>query len=218
MEAFEILNTIEHLVSQGKRIFTTSSFQTHSLPLLHIISKSPHVIPVYFIDTGYHFPETLAFKDKVADFLQLEVISVSSDIPKSQQRAENGRLLYATDPETCCKINKVDVADKLLMQFDVWMNGIKAHQSQKRAEMQVFEKAPYNCIRFHPMLDWSSKKIYEYNKVHHLPSHPLDAEGYLSIGCEPCTRKIVSTDDERMARWFGLNKTECGLHVDLIKK
>jgi len=102
--------------------------------------------------------------------------------------------------------------------YDIWINGVRADQSSVRKAMKEEQAAPNDTIRFHPMLGWNSKMIYEYRKEFNLPSHPMEEEGYLSIGCEPCTRKIDPEMNEREVRWFGLNKTECGLHTDLIEK
>ena len=102
------------------------------------------------------------------------------------------------------------------MTYDVWVNGVRADQSAVRKQMKTLQPAPFDTLRFHPILDWSSKEIYQYRKAYDLPEHPLDSQGYQSIGCAPCTRKI-DLNNERDARWFGMNKTECGLHTDLIQ-
>ena len=102
--------------------------------------------------------------------------------------------------------------------MDIWINGVRADQSAARKAMSVEQKAPHGSVRFHPMLDWSAKSIYQYRKEYNLPSHPMENQNYFSIGCEPCTRKIDPEMQEREARWYGMNKTECGLHTDLINK
>lgn len=214
----EIRQQIKLYQKEGKRIFATSSFQSHSIPLLHIISEIDHRIPVYYLNTGYLFPETLAFKDELAERLNLNMIGLESAVPKSQQKDENGQLLFTSDPDYCCYLNKTQPLEPILASFDVWINGIRADQNANRAGMKVEEKTPQGALRYHPILDWTSKDIYEYRKAHNLPPHPLEKEGYLSIGCEPCTRKMLNGDDERTSRWFGMNKVECGLHTDLIQK
>jgi phosphoadenosine phosphosulfate reductase len=108
--------------------------------------------------------------------------------------------------------------EKILQIHDIWINGIRGDQNKFRSNLKVEEAAPYGSLRFHPMLDWSSRDIFTYIKEFNISRHPLDAQGYLSIGCEPCTHKPHPDIDEREARWYGLNKTECGLHTDLIKK
>jgi len=203
---------------EGKQYFTTSSFQSHSMVLLHMLSRIDKNIPVVFINTGYHFPETITFRDQIINSFGLtNLIDVTSEMPKSLQKGKGGRLLFASDPDYCCYVNKTEPLNNLLRSYDVWINGVRADQSDVRKAMQIEQEAPNNTTRFHPMLDWTSKMIYDYRKKHHLPAHPLEEKGYLSIGCEPCTRKIDPEMSEREVRWYGLNKTECGLHTDLIK-
>ena len=203
----------------SKKYFTTSSFQSHSLVLLHMLSRIDRDIPVVFINTGFHFPATISFRDKVMESFGLTtLIDLHSDTPKSFQKGREGRLLFASDPDYCCSVNKTEPLNNLFCSYDIWINGVRADQSAARKAMKVEQEAPNNSLRFHPMLDWNSKMIYEYQKEHDLPKHPLEEQGYMSIGCEPCTRRITADMDEREVRWYGLNKTECGLHTDLIKQ
>lgn len=218
MEVIEIESKLNQYKSQGKRLFTTSSFQTHSLVMLHILSRIDNTIPVYFLNTGYHFPETVAFKDKIAVDFGLNIIEIKSSMPRYMQKNEEGRLLFTSDPDHCCYINKTAPTEELLKTHDVWINGVRGDQSAIRKAMNVEQDAPHNSIRFHPMLNWDMKKIFQYIREFNLPRHPLDSKGFLSIGCEPCTRKLDPEMQEREARWFGLNKVECGLHTDLASK
>lgn len=217
MEVQEIRQKIDEYNAQGKRMFTTSSFQTHSIPMLHIISEIDKSIPVYFINTGYLFPETVSFRDQVAEQLGLTIVDLKPDTPKYLQREPNGKLMFTTDPDHCCYLNKTQPMESVLASNDIWINGVRADQSAIRKAMKIEQPAPHNSIRFHPMLDWDKRKIFAYIKEHNLPKHPLDDKGYISIGCEPCTRKMDLDMQEREARWFGLNKVECGLHTDLVK-
>lgn len=217
MEIPEIRKKIEEYRSEGKRLFTTSSFQTHSIPMLHILSQIDCTIPVYFINTGYLFPETVSFRDEVSEQLGLKIIDLKPNTPKYMQRETNGKLLFTTDPDHCCYLNKTQPMEAVLASHDVWINGVRGDQSAVRKAMKVEQPAPFDSIRFHPILDWDNRKIFSYIKEYDLPKHPLDAKGYISIGCEPCTRKMDLDMQEREARWFGLNKVECGLHTDLIK-
>lgn len=219
VEFKQIAAYIEKYKAAGKKLFTTSSFQSHSLVLLHILSRIDKNIPVVFINTGYHFPETVAFRDRVTqDFGMENLIDLKPDTPKFMQRSADGKLLFASDPDHCCYLNKTQPLQALLLKYDIWINGVRADQSAARSAMKVEQPAPYSTIRFHPMLDWTPKMIYEYQKQYNLPKHPLENKGYLSIGCEPCTRKVDPEMMEREARWYGLNKTECGLHTDLVTK
>ena len=218
MKQNEIINKLREYNDGGKSLFTTSSFQTHSLVMLHILSKSNLSIPVYFINTGYLFPETISFRDRVAEEFGLEIVDLKPNTPKYLQREPGGKLMFTTDPDHCCYLNKTQPMEPVLASHDVWINGVRADQSLVRKAMQVEQPAPFNSIRFHPMLDWTNRDIFAYIREHDLPRHPMDAKGYTSIGCEPCTRKLDPEMQEREARWYGLNKVECGLHTDLITK
>ena len=216
MQFEEIAKQIEIYKQSGKKMFATSSFQTHSIPMLHILSRIDKTIPVLFINTGFHFPQTLVFRDEVAAMLGLNLMDVRSLVSRSLQRDKNDQFYFTSDPDYCCFLNKTQPVEPFLAEYDVWINGIRADQNANRKNMKAEQPARYGSVRFHPMLDWNSKMIFEYSKEYHLPRHPLEDEGYLSIGCEPCTRKVDLTND-RSGRWFGLNKTECGLHTDLAK-
>lgn len=217
VEIPEIKEKITSYLANGLKLFTTSSFQTHSIPMLHIISQIDGSIPVYFINTGYLFPETVSFRDQVAQQFNLKLVDLKPNTPKYLQRDPNGKLMFTTDPDHCCYLNKTQPMESVLASHDVWINGVRGDQSAVRKAMKVEQPAPFDSIRFHPMLDWDNRKIFAYIKEHDLPRHPLDAKGYISIGCEPCTRKMDPDMQEREARWFGLNKVECGLHTDLVK-
>jgi phosphoadenosine phosphosulfate reductase len=215
---FEDIKKKIHIYKQeGRSLFTTSSFQSHSLVMLHILSRIDATIPVVFVNTGYHFPETVRFKDQVSESFGLNTVDLRPSTPKFMQRDPEGRLLFTSDPDHCCYLNKTMPVDTLLTKYDIWISGIRADQSQTRKRMKVEQPAPHGSIRFHPMLDWSAKMIYDYQKEFDLPRHPLESAGYTSIGCEPCTRKVDPEMMEREARWYGMNKVECGLHTDLVK-
>ncbi len=218
MEVPQIQKQLEAYRERGLKLFTTSSFQTHSIVLLHIMIQIDRTIPVYFINTGYHFPETIAFRNQIVELLGLNLQDIYADVPRNMQKDASGKLLFASDPDFCCHLNKVQPLDNLLPKYDVWINGVRADQSAVRKAMKTEQPAKYGVVRFHPMLDWSGRMIETYLKEHRIPRHPLEMQGYLSIGCEPCTRKFDPNITEREARWFGLNKTECGLHTELAGK
>lgn len=199
---------------EKRRIFATSSFQTQSVPLLHIISKNFPKTPILFIDTGFLFPETYAFKDRLQKELGLDVISLKSQIALSQQQDPNtGFFQYAIDPDKCCHINKVAPLESYQKKGDVWISGVRRDQTSVRNKMELVEYSKNEIIKYHPMLEWSAKDIYQYIALHNLPKHPLENEGYHSIGCEPCTHKII-LEENRGGRWVGSKKTECGLHFN----
>jgi phosphoadenosine phosphosulfate reductase len=218
LEVAQIQKQLEAYRERGLKLFSTSSFQSHSVVLLHILSQTDRSIPIYFINTGYHFPETVAYRDRIVDLLGLNLKDIYSDVPRNMQKDAAGRLFFASDPDFCCHLNKVQPLDTLLPKYDVWINGVRADQSAVRKAMKVEQPAKYGVVRFHPMLDWNSRTIETYLKEHKLPRHPLESQGYLSIGCEPCTRKFDPNMSEREARWFGLNKTECGINTELVQQ
>ena len=146
----------------------------------------------------------------------MNVTDLKSHTTKFQQKGVDGKLLFATDHDHCCYLNKVQPLESVMRSHDIWINGVRADQSNTRKAMKVEQPAQFNVIRFHPMLDWTAKMIFDYQIEHQLPRHPLESQGYLSVGCEPCTRKFDPDLQEREARWFGLNKVECGLHTELV--
>ena len=218
MTVEEIEKYILKYKSEGLKMFTTSSFQTHSIVLLHILSKIDNTIPVYFINTGFLFPETVAYKDTIKNAFGLNVIDVLPSTPQLMQKDNQGKFLFTSDPDYCCYINKVLPMEPLLLENDVWINGVRADQSAVRKGFNIEEKAKHGVTRYHPMLDWNGRMISQYIRENNLPKHPLEDKGYLSIGCEPCTRLLTPEMAEREARWYGMNKTECGLNTDLVQK
>jgi phosphoadenosine phosphosulfate reductase len=216
MNFAEIRDQIKHYEKLEKRMFTTTSLQTHSIVLLHILSRINRSIPIYFINTGYHFPETMKFREQVSKALNIEINMLESPVSKHLQK-DRGNLLFTTDPDHCCYLNKIAPVDELLMSMDVWINGVRAVQNENRRNLNVEEIAAHDTLRFHPLLDWTDKMIYDYIREFKLPHHPRELKGYVSIGCEPCTRKAFG-DNYRDARWYGQNKTECGLNTELILK
>ncbi len=216
----EIELQINKYKERGLSLFSSSSFQTHSAVLLHLISRIDKSIPVYFLHTGFHFPETIMYKNQITELFGINTIELKSSTPKLMQVDEHGKFLFTSDPDYCCYLNKIQPLEPALDSFDVWINGVRADQNANRATFNLEEKTNHKAFRFHPMLNWTNKMIYAYIREFDIPKHPLDEKGYLSVGCEPCTRKINPEFmlDERQARWYGMNKTECGLHTELIKK
>ena len=203
--------------TSGLSTFVSSSFQSHSLPLLHIISRFQKDTPVYFLNTGFHFPETMAFRHEIADLMGLNIIDVVSPVSKSGQRDEQGKFFFVNNPDHCCYLNKVLPMEPVLAQHDVWINGVRRDQTKFRATLMEEEPLADGKLRYHPMLDWTSKMIWEYRKEYNLPEHPLEAQGYLSIGCMPCTRSFDQTQEARAGRWAGMSKEECGIQTEFVK-
>ena len=214
----EIDAQIREFKSNNKSLFLTSSFQTHSIPLLHLIHSIDDTIPVYFLDTGYHFTETIDFKNSLQKKYGFNIVTISSPIVRSNQRDAEGRLMYASDPDYCCHMNKVLPMEPVLMQHDIWISGVRSSQSKFRAGLEKIIQGKHNTLRYHPILEWSSKMIFDYRNKFNLPAHPLEEKGFFSVGCMPCTRKQDLNADPREARWFGMNKTECGLQTETVEQ
>lgn len=189
-------------------IAVTSSFQTQSLPLLHMVSQIRPETPVLFVDTGFHFPTTLAFRDQVVGRLGLD-LRVLRPAPV---RAELGAQPYKRDPDLCCFRNKVEPFLEARRGLAAWVSGIRRVQTAARGDTPVAERLEDGVYKICPLVAWSDADVDSYISQHGLPRHPLDARGYASIGCEPCTRRVRAGDDPRSGRWAGLEKTECGLH------
>lgn len=210
----EIEQRLRSLQGEGLRLFATSSFQSGSVVLLHLLSRLAPEVPVYFLNTGYHFPETLVFRDRLAERLGLRLRELFSPVPRCNQRDGRGRLLFLSDPETCCRLNKEVPLDPVLAAHDVWISGIRAEQSAHRSRLDKEAPGPHGVLRYHPLLHWIREDVALYRERHSLPLHPLDPDGTASIGCAPCTH-LESAADGRNGRWHGLRRTECGLHTRL---
>lgn len=214
----KIIRRLEEYESGGKKLFISSSFQSHSIPLLHMVYHSGRRIPVYFLDTGYHFEETILFRDQITKWLDLDLRVVSSRLNKEEQRDEYGFHWHVAFPDKCCFVNKVEPMIEVIEEYDVWISGIRGDQSEGRKLMNEEESTPSGKLRYHPLLDWKEEDIRIYMKIFNLPEHPMDRLGYRSIGCRPCTQVVENKGGDRSGRWSGRNKTECGLHVDLVKR
>ncbi len=213
----EIRQKLADYTAAGKSCFVSSSFQSHSLPLLHILSRFQPGIPVYFLNTGFHFPETMAFRHEIADRFGLRIIDAVSPVSKSGQRDDQGKFFFVNNPDHCCYLNKVLPMEPIVQQHDVWINGVRRDQTKFRSTLQVEEEMAHGKLRYHPMLEWTSKMIWAYRQAYHLPEHPLEAQGYLSIGCMPCTRSFAETQDLRSGRWSGQSKEECGIQTEFVR-
>jgi phosphoadenosine phosphosulfate reductase len=169
--------------------------------------------PIFFIDTGYHFPETLAYRDELIERFGFPVRNLTSAMPRPAFIANHGDDLYSRDPDLCCKINKVEPLRLALVGVRGWINGRRRDQALTRKKMPIAERLQGGIVKVNPLARWTSKDTYRYLAQHDIPTHPLFEQGYTSIGCAPCTRPVLAGDDERAGRWAGLNKTECGLHT-----
>jgi len=195
------------------RVVVSSSFQTQSVPLLHLISQVCPSVPVVFVDTGYHFPETLQYRDQLAEMFNIKVITVSADQDKRQDFDSEGTPLHRVNPDLCCALHKTAAIAKSLVDCDAWMSGILRDQTATRRQASPIEVQADGLYKINPLLNWTSRDLWTYINKFKLPAHPLFSQGYLSIGCAPCTRPVQDGEDERSGRWAGQRKVECGLHT-----
>lgn len=193
------------------RAALTSSFGAEAAVLLHMVSEIDPATPVLFLDTGKLFDETLAYRDALVARLGLS--DVRSLAPASYELAalDPEGDLHETAPDQCCFVRKVAPLDRGLAGFEAWITGRKAYQSAGRAGLKPIEVSD-GRIKINPLLGWRPSDIDAYMETHGLPPHPLLAQGYLSIGCAPCTDRTCAGEDPRAGRWRGRGKTECGIH------
>jgi phosphoadenosine phosphosulfate reductase len=201
--------------SENARVCLTSSFQAEDMAVLHILRKRISDVPVLFLDTGYHFSQTYEYRDTMAKEWSLQLVNVLPRQTVPEQESAFG-ILNRTDPTRCCQLRKVDPLLGALEPFDVWFTGLRREQSPTRKNLKKLElhRLPTGKTLWKVSLlaDWNWEQVWNYtnsNGISHLPQYD---EGYLSIGCEPCTALPVDPNNPRSGRWGG-TKLECGIHT-----
>ena len=195
-------------------VAVVSSFGADSSVLLHMVSLVDPTVPVYFLETGKHFPETLAYVEILKSQLGLTNVRWLRPDPKDLARFDPHGDLWETDPDSCCHIRKTEPLDAEIAQFAGWVTGRKRYQTVERGVLPHFELTSDDRIKVNPLAYFNDADIATYKLEHGLPEHPLFAKGYKSIGCAPCTTIVAEGEDPRAGRWRGLNKKECGIHFD----
>jgi phosphoadenosine phosphosulfate reductase len=198
------------------RVAVVSSFGAESSVLLHLVASVDPATPVLFLDTLRHFPETLAYRDLLAERLGLSGIITLTPDAEALAARDATNLRWSYDPDGCCEIRKVVPLARAITGFDATITGRKGFQSETRAGLPRFEVDRSDAagrLKINPLADWRAADIAAYFAEHALPPHPLVAQGYPSIGCSPCTSKVAPGEDPRSGRWRGWDKTECGIHV-----
>lgn len=196
----------------------TSSFGPGSGALLHLWSVVARGLPVHFIDTGFLFEETLAYRDMLADKLGLEVVVLRPALAREAFVQRHGLAIYEQNPDFCCAHNKVAPLERALPGVRGWVAGLRRDQSSSRSDTAILQPTVDGPVKIHPIADWSRREVYRYQEAHSIPEHPLFERGYVSVGCAPCTAPALADGDERAGRWAGSAKTECGIHTFLAKK
>ena len=224
-ERFERSSTDQILewawLTLGPRAAIGTSFQGAGLVMMHIAKLRNFPFPVFTIDTGLLFSETLALKQRLEDFFGTPIESLVPDLTVEQQAEAVGPELWKRDPDQCCTLRKVLPLQAKLGELDCWVTGLRRQQSQSRTQVKVLEAYVYDestgreILKLNPMVHWPREDIWKYIKDHKIPYNPLHDRGYHSIGCEPCTSLSGEGDDERAGRWVGFQKVECGIHTFL---
>ena len=195
----------------GERFCVTSSMA--DAVLAHLASTVAPGIDVVFLDTGYHFAETIGTRDAVAATLPVNVVSVRPDRSVAEQDAAYGPELFARDPDLCCTLRKVRPLEQALAGYDAWATGLRRAETHDRVVAPVigWDEAR-GKVKVSPLARWSDERLARYIDEHGVLVNPLQYDGYPSIGCWPCTRRVAAGDDPRSGRWAGTGKTECGIH------
>lgn len=207
----EIIETALKTVGR-ENLALVSSFGTESAALLKVMADVDAAIPVIFLDTGWLFEETLAYRDTLTAALGLRDVRSIKPLEDSLSREDADRELWFSDPDACCRIRKVEPLARALKPFAAWINGRKRFQGGARADIPVVE-ADGAKLKFNPFANVSHEEIEAIYTLAKLPPHPLVASGYLSVGCMPCSSRTAPGEDARAGRWRGKGKTECGIHT-----
>jgi phosphoadenosine phosphosulfate reductase len=191
-----------------------SSFGADSAVLLHMVAQVDAGLPIYFLETGKHFPETLAYVETLKKLLGLRNVTALQPDPADLTRFDPDGTLWETDPDSCCHIRKTEPLEPILEHFAGWVTGRKRFQTKERGVLPHFELTSDDRIKVNPLAYWSDADVNRYKREHNLPEHPLFDRGFKSIGCAPCTSAVAEGEDARAGRWRGLDKKECGIHFD----
>jgi phosphoadenosine phosphosulfate reductase len=196
----------------GDRICITSSMT--DAVIIHLASAIRPGIDVVFLDTGYHFPETIGTRDAASAVYPINLVNVTPSRTVAEQDAELGPRLYGRNPDLCCYLRKVEPLERALTNYDAWITGVRRDETNSRRDMRVVEwDDRREMVKVNPIIGWTSKQVDEFIAENNVLVNPLVYDGYPSIGCRTCTAKVELGADPRSGRWKGTGKTECGIHV-----
>ncbi|CAG7653938.1 phosphoadenylyl-sulfate reductase [Actinacidiphila bryophytorum] len=195
----------------GPRFCVTSSME--DAVVAHLASRALPGVDVVFLDTGYHFPETIGTRDAVAAVMDVNVITLTPVQTVAEQDAQYGEKLHDRDPDLCCALRKVAPLEAGLKGYDAWATGLRRDESPTRANTPVVGwDARRQKVKIAPIARWTQGDVEAYVAEHGVLTNPLLMDGYASVGCAPCTRRVLEGEDARAGRWAGIGKTECGIH------
>lgn len=195
------------------RIVLACSFGAEDVALVDMISRFQPDATAFYLDTGLHFPETYAVRDRIAARYPIRLVQVLPRRTVAEQALEFGPELWKRDPNACCRMRKVEPLREVLAGYDAWITGIRREQAPTRAMARTVEwDAAFGLVKINPLVRWTQKDVWTYVMAHDVPYNPLHDRGYPSIGCMPCTTPVREGEDPRSGRWRGTDKMECGLH------
>jgi phosphoadenosine phosphosulfate reductase len=211
----EVRATLAREIAGRQDVCLTCSFQAEDVLLTRLAQEQDAKIPVLFLDTGYHFAETYAYRDRIAREWELNLINLLPEKTVAEQEAEHG-LLYQSAPDQCCRLRKVEPLFKAVAQYGVWLTGLRREQAKSRAALE--EAAQFTLpggqqvLKLAPLAAWTTRDVWYACEELAIPLLPLYEQGYTSIGCEPCTTLPLDPNNPRSGRWAG-HKVECGIHI-----
>ncbi len=195
------------------RFTMATAFGPEGMVILHMLAEIAPDTPVFNLETGYQFEETLELRDRVARRYGIEVELKQPELTVEDYEALHGGPLYKTDPNRCCADRKLAVLRKAIVGMHAWASAIRRDQSPDRAKAPIvgWDKK-FGLVKISPLANWTKQQVWKLITDHDIPYNPLHDQGYTSIGCWPCTRAVMFGEDDRAGRWSGFAKTECGLH------
>ena len=209
--------TAEQVVAWAVREFSGSIAVACSMAdavLPHVVAQQAPWVDVLFLETGYHFPETTGTRDAVEQQMEVTIVDVLPRLTVAQQDEAHGKDLWSRDPAACCAMRKVEPLTRTLGEYEVWVTGVRRDEAPTRTSTPLVTWDEKNgLVKINPLAAWSFDDLLGYAAQHQVVLNPLLNDGYPSIGCAPCTRRVAPGEDPRAGRWSGLDKTECGLHV-----
>jgi phosphoadenosine phosphosulfate reductase len=206
----------EAIKRYGPRIILACSFGAEDVVLVDMLHRIDPSVGLFYLDTDFLFPETHATRDRIIERYELkpaQVHQVKSLLTPEQQAERHGEALWASDPDRCCQLRKVEPLRRILHDYDAWITGIRREQAPTRARAKPIEwDHTFELVKVNPLVQWTWPDVWTYIKVYEVPYNPLHDHNYPSIGCTHCTRPVMPGDNPRSGRWQGRDKTECGLH------
>jgi phosphoadenosine phosphosulfate reductase len=214
-ESSSVEEVLEWAVGRfGSHLVMTSNFGAEGVVVIDKLARIAPQIPIIYLDTGFQFAETDQLKETLRARYNLNIIEHRAELSVNQQNAVHGERLFERDPDLCCRIRKVEPLHKALKGYDAWIAALRRDQSPTRANIGIVEwNSRHELVKVNPLANWTRRNVWDYLVRNGIPYNPLYDDGYTSIGCMPCTRRVAVGAHERSGRWDGEKKVECGIHL-----